>query len=273
MPKLKNKQTSFLNGKGASDVLRALKTSYLPIYLAHSDIRQRYRRSTLGPFWITISTGVMVACIGLIFGGLFKTPIYDFLPFLAIGLILWNFISSCLTEATTVFASSEAIIKQLSIPLFSHVLRMLARNFFIFLHNIIIVPIVLLIVKRPIGWDLFYVMPGLLLLLLNLMWISLSLAIVCARYRDLTQIVVSILQIFFYVTPIIWMPSLLSARKEVMLLDPNPFYHLIELIRLPLMNQPPSLLNWLYPCALLIIGWSVTLLLFNKYRSRVAYWL
>ena len=124
--------------KGLIDVLEGLKSWKLAFFLAFADIRQRYRRSTLGPFWITISTAVMVACLGLIFGSIFKSPLKDFLPFLATGLIIWSFISSSLTEATTVFLSSQAVIKQLPLPLFVHVLRMVFRNFYIFLHNIAI---------------------------------------------------------------------------------------------------------------------------------------
>ena len=132
-----------LEHTGCKDIFLSLKELSLPFLLAKADIRQKYRRSSLGPFWITISTGVMIACIGLIFGGLFKSPTEDFLPFLTAGLIFWTFISNCLLDATQVFVNSEAIIKQLPIPLFSHVLRMVIRNFYILLHNILIFPIVI----------------------------------------------------------------------------------------------------------------------------------
>jgi len=258
---------------GASDILSALKNVRLPLFLAQSDIRQRYRRSTLGPFWITISTGVMIACIGLIFGRLFKSNNAEFLPFLASGLILWAFISSTLIDATNVFSESQAIIKQLPIPLFSHVLRMIARNFYIFLHNVLIIPLVLLVVHKEVGFNSLYFIPGVVLLLCNLTWMSLLLGIVCTRFRDITQIVTSCLQIAFYVTPIIWMPSLLPARTSVMVLEPNPFYHLLQIVRAPFMNEAPTIMNWLYSFLFLLIGWVVTIMFYNKYKKRIAYWL
>lgn len=174
----------------------------LPLYLAKADIRQRYRRSSLGPFWITISTGVMIACIGIIFGNLFKSPIKDFLPFLAAGLIIWSFISTVLIEATQVFITAEPIIRQLPIPIFSHVTRVVARNFIIFLHNIVIYPIVCLCVMRGFNFNVLLVIPGLALLIVNLLWMGLVIGIVCTRFRDMGQIVQSLLQIVFYVTPI-----------------------------------------------------------------------
>lgn len=262
-----------LDGKGTKDLASALLNMRLPLFLARSDIRQRYRRSTLGPFWITISTGVMIACLGFIFGKIFKSPISEFLPFLAVGLILWGFISQVITEATTVFVSSEAIIKQLPIPYFSHVLRMVARNFYIFLHNIVIFPLVCLIFKITPNLNLMFIFPGLLILVFNLLWISLLLGIICTRYRDLTQVVGSFLQIVFYVTPIIWLPSLLPAKAGIMFLDPNPFYHLLQIVREPLLNHAPSILNWVVSISLGIVGWLLTIIIFNRYRTRIAYWL
>lgn len=258
---------------GRGDVVLSLKGILLPFLLAKADIRQKYRRSSLGPFWITISTGVMIACIGLIFGGLFKSPMADFLPFLTAGLIFWTFISGCLLEATQVFVNAEAIIKQLPIPLFTHVLRMVIRNFYILLHNILIFPIVLLFVQRGINWNAIYFIPGLLLLIANILWISLLLGVICTRFRDLTQIVASFLQIFFYGTPIIWLPSLLPQRTSLMILEPNPVYHLLEIVRAPLMGNSPSFPNWLISSLFALIGWVLTIFFFDRFRKRIAYWL
>lgn len=258
---------------GVKDVLAALSQIGLPLYLAKADIRQRYRRSILGPWWITISTGVMIACIGVIFGTLFKSPMHEFLPFLSAGLIIWGFISSAVMDATTVLIGAEAIIKQLPIPVFTHIIRMVGRNLIVFFHNLLIFPFVCLCVQKGINWNILYFIPGIVILTLNLLWISLLLAVICTRFRDMTQIVGSLLQIAFYVTPIIWMPSLLPARASVMLLDPNPIYHLLAIVRDPLIGLSPSLMNWFVSTGLLLIGSLLSLLLFNKYRARISYWL
>lgn len=258
---------------GTSDVIKGLKNIELPAFLAFSDIRQRYRRSSLGPFWITISTAVMIASIGVIFGNLFKAPMQEFLPFLTAGLVIWSLISSVIVDSTNVFVGAEAVIKQLPLPLFSHVERQFFRNFIIFLHNLIIFPFVCLIVGKSINLNILLSIPGILLLSLNLLWISLVLSIVCTRFRDLGQIVSSVLQVFFYVTPIMWLPSLLPQRASSMILDCNPFYHLIEIVRQPLLGNVPSLENYLNALGYLLLGWVVALALFNKYRSRIPYWL
>lgn len=251
----------------------SFKASRLPVFLAYSDIRQRYRRSSLGPFWITISMGVTIACIGIIFGNLFKSPMREFLPFLSAGLILWSFISSILTEATTVFPNAEGIIRQLPIPLFTHIYRMIMRNIYILGHNILVLPVVYLCVGKTVNFECLLFIPGFFILLVNLAWMSLVLSILCARFRDLTQIVGSLLQIFFYITPIIWMPSLLPARASLMILEPNPFFHLLNIVRNPLLSQPTTISNWVISCLIGVLGTGASIIFFNIYRRRIAYWI
>lgn len=258
---------------GLEDIIKGLRQIHLPLYLAKADIRRRYRRSTLGPFWITLSTGIMIATIGAIFGNIFKSSISEFLPFIAVGLILWSFVSSVVNESCTVFPSSEATIRQLPLPLFIHVERMIFKNLLIFFHNIIIFPIVCLIVGKPINFVSLISVIGLLVVTVNLGWVSLLLGMVCTRFRDLTQIVASILQIAFYVTPIIWLPNLLRARGSAFFLDTNPLYHLMELVRAPLLGNYPTALNWIVSLTLMFLGWSVTVFLYNRYKKRIAYWL
>ncbi len=260
-------------GPGLKDIILSFKDSRLPIYLAYSDIRQRYRRSSLGPFWITISMGVTIGCIGIIFGSIFKSPMNEFLPFLSAGLILWGFISSVLTEATTVFPNAEGIIRQLPIPLFSHIYRMIMRNIYILSHNLLVLPIVYLCVQKTISLEILLFVPGFLLLLINLAWMSLIISILCARFRDLTQIVVSILQVFFYITPIIWMPALLPSRASLMVLEPNPFYHLLSITRDPLLNTAVEPSSWVIASSMAILGSLISIVFFNVYRKRIAYWI
>ena len=255
------------------DISGACKRHVLVGVLGWQDIRQRYRRSALGPFWLTISMGVMIGTMGIVFGRIFKSPMQEFLPFLSIGIIFWGFISTIITEACTGFIAAESIIKQLPIPLFVHILRMLWRNIIIIGHNIIIFPLVLIAVGKPIGLIALLSIPGFILLTINLTWISLILAVVCTRYRDLPQIIASLIQIIFYLTPIIWMPKTLPENAGFYLLDFNPVYHLIEIVRAPLLGQLPTANDWIISTALGLFGSIVAINFYGTYKRRIAYWL
>jgi lipopolysaccharide transport system permease protein len=257
----------------AADIAAAIRRYRLAGMLGWQDVAQRYRRSAIGPFWLTLSVAVTIGTIGFVFSQVFKSSLAEFLPFLATGLVLWNFISTTLNEGCSSFIAAEGIIKQLPVPLFTHVLRVLWRNAVMLAHNLVILPLVFLAVGKPLGWAALIGIPGLLLAIANLGWITLVLAVLCTRFRDLPQIVGSGLQVVFYLSPILWMPSLVPARATDVLLDFNPVHHVLELMRTPLLGHAPHPMSWAVCAAAAAGGWGVALLLYGRFKRRIAYWL
>lgn len=260
-------------GVALRDIGNALSKFRLALIFGWQDVAQRYRRSRIGAFWLTLNMAVFVTALGMIFGTIFQTDLHEFLPYLCAGVITWGFISTSLTEGCTSFSASEGIILQVRIPLFTHILRTLWRNVIILAHNIVIFPILLIIFGGKINLNLLWVIPGFLLLCINLAWIMLLLAIVCARFRDMTQVVTNILQVMFYATPIMWMVKVLPDHVSRDFINWNPFYHFVELVRAPLFGVSPTMLNWSVSVTLMLIGWVATIAFFGRYRWRVAYWL
>jgi len=240
--------------------------------LGWQDIMQRYRQSAIGPFWITLSMVLQIATIGFVFSYIFHLPIQEYVPFLATGVIIWTLISTTISEGCLCFVESEAIIKQLPIPLFVHVFRAVWRNTLILFHNILILPLIFIFLSQSVTPLMLLAIPGFLLLIFNLVWIALLLGIISARFRDFPNIINSLLQIAFYVTPVIWMPKLLSERVEFMILDFNPFYHFIEIIRSPILDSWPNPMSWLIVGVIGVIGWFATLFIASRYQDRVAFW-
>ena len=264
---------NFIGIISVKDIAASLVRMNLVLLLGWHDIKQRYRRSYLGPFWITISMGVFVGCIGFLFGQILKVPLAEFLPFLAIGLIIWNFSLSVITEGSEGFISAESVIRQLPVPLFVHILRVIWRNLIILGHNLIIVPVIFFVMDRSVEPTLFLSLIGIGLLLLNLGWFTLLMSVLCTRFRDLSEVLKSILQVVFYLTPIMWMPSLLSERSGMYVLNFNPIFHLIELVRAPLLGEVPAMIHWNVAIVMAIFGWSLAILLYGKFKDRIAYWL
>lgn len=258
---------------GACDLRDALLRTSLVARMGWQDVKQRYRRSALGPFWLTISMAVTIGSIGLVFSQVFHTSLTDFLPFLTIGLILWGFVSTVVTEGCTGFIVAEGVIKQLPMPLFFHMLRLTWRNIIILAHNIAIIPVIFILVGKPLEWAGVLSIFGLVVFVLNVLWVTSILAVLCTRYRDLPQIVGSVLQVVFYVTPIIWMPSLAPEHAAAYLLDTNPLYHILEIVRAPLMGQIPTVTNWVFSVGMAAAGWTLALVIYGRFRRRVPYWL
>ena len=252
------------------DLVQGARAHHLWYLLGWQDIRRLYRRSVLGPFWLTLSMGAFVGALGTLYGMLFKVDIAEYMPFLAVGFIVWTLISGVITDACNVFIHAESIIKQVGLPLSVHVYRLLWRNLLIIVHNAAVFVVVAAVFGVWPGWAGLLALPGLVLLCLNGIWVSLLLGIISARFRDVPPIVASIVRICFFVTPIIWMPELVPQRA--MVLEINPFYHLVEVVRAPLLGEVPGLGSWIAVLSMTIGGWILAFAFFRRYRWRIAYW-
>lgn len=258
----------------ATDDLRgAVRRRYLATTLAKQDVGRRYHQSRIGAFWLTINMGITIGVIGLVFGLLFRAPMQTFLPFLAAGVIIWGFISTCINEGCVAFSSADQIILQVRMPLATHVLRVLLRNIIILAHNILIFPIALFAVGGTLHWQIFWMIPGFAILALNLFWMMLAASVICTRFRDMTQVIQNIMQVTFFLTPIVWMPRSLPEHAPKWIFDLNPFAHLVSLVRDPLLGTTPSLTTWCVSLVLLLFGWIFAVAFFGRYRRRIAYWL
>jgi len=249
-----------------------IKDFQLLLMLGWQDVKQAYRRSSLGPFWITLGMSVQIATIGIVFGLIFRSDLAEFLPFLATSLIFWGLLSTVLSESTSAFVSSEALIKQLKIPFYVYIFRGVWKNLIVLGHNVVILPVVFLAMAQRFSWEVVLVVPGLILFLTNLSWMATVLAIVSTRYRDVQQITSSFLTVAFYLTPVIWYPQLLPGGSAHLLLGLNPLYHLMQIVRLPVLGEVPTFENWILSLAFAIVGWLFAHLVYQKYRNRIAYW-
>lgn len=248
------------------------KTFSLAVMLAWQDVKQAYRRSAIGPFWITASMAVQIAAMGVVFGMIFKTPLYEYLPFLASSIILFGLISTVVTEGCMAFIGAEAMIKQLNISMFVHVFRVVLKNIFNFAHNLVLIPLVFLVMWHPMGWQLILFIPGMVLVILNLTWIVVILGAISARFRDIPQIVAAAMTIIYFVTPVMWQPTLVPAGTAHLLLGLNPFYHLLQLVRLPFLSGVPTLENWSLSLLMAFVGWLAAFALLKKSGKQIAFW-
>jgi ABC-2 type transport system permease protein/lipopolysaccharide transport system permease protein len=254
-----------------ADVGNALGRWELWLTMAWQDIRQRYRGSMLGPFWVTINMGLMVALLASIYSKLLGAAIQEYLPFLTLGFLIWRWIELSVNESTLVFIIANRYIKQLRLPVTLFVFRLIARNLIVFAHNFVVYLVVAVIVGLNPGWDALLAIPGLILGTICIFWITLLFGMLSARFRDFPQIIASLIPIAFYVTPILWEPKLIGARRFV-LVDYNPFYYFLEVIRAPLMGHAPPAGFWKVTIAITLALTAIGFPTFRRFRGRLSYW-
>lgn len=257
--------------RGAADVVGGFGVWRMWWMLAKNDVVRRYRRSRVGQLWLTLSMAALIFGMGAVYASLFGTSMADYLPHLGTSLVLWGLIAATITESCSGFTDNENIIRQISLPRFTFLLRTIARNIFVFAHNLIILPILYLITNSPINWTALLFIPGLLIVIANIAWIGYILAIVSARFRDIPQIVASVIQIAFFISPVVFKPTQLRFDHPVLVL--NPFASMLDVMREPLLGNLPSASSYMILLGLLVVGWSLTLAFAGKYSHRVVYWL
>lgn len=245
-------------------------------YLGWQDIKQRYRRSVLGPLWISISMGVIALGLGILYSALFSLPIATFLPHVAVGLLIWNFVSGCILEGSEVFIASEGLIKFLPAPLSLHIFRLVWRQALFFLHNLVVWAVLMVIFPHPLGPSTLLALPAFAVLAVNGVWVAILSGILATRFRDIPPIIASITQLVFYLTPIVWSVDILkdneAARERASLVEFNPVFHFVEIVRQPLLGQEIVGRYWLVAGIITVVGWAAALVCLRNYRSRVAYW-
>lgn len=252
------------------DLIEGIGCVHIWPMLGWLEIKHRYRRSVLGPFWLTITTGVLVAGLGLLYGRLFNQDTADYLPYIAVSIILWQFLASSINDSCQTFIAAEGYIKQTKLPFSIHVMHVVWRNLIIFGHNLIVIFVVLLIFPLSIDWIQLLFPVGVLLITINSIWFGLLLGLLCARFRDIPLIVGSVVQLAFFLTPVMWKAEMLGSTPWVVEL--NPFFHLLEVARAPILGYIPAISTWLVVGGITIIGYVVALGIFGRFRARLAYW-
>jgi ABC-type polysaccharide/polyol phosphate export permease len=238
--------------------------------MAFHDIRQRFRRSVLGPFWLTLSMGILIATLGLVLSALLGQDIREMLPYIAVGLIFWGLLTGCINDGSNIFIGNESYIRNVPLPLSAHFYRMMARNIIIWVFNMAIYFVVLIFFRVKFDWQFLLFFPGFALFLLNAAWMGLAAGILSTRYRDIPQVIANIVQVVFYITPVFWSPATLPHR--VAFVEMNPLYHVLELARAPLLGQGITLDNWLFAIGLAAIGLAFTAFLYRRDYARISYW-
>ncbi len=255
--------------------LRDLRNSFQRIGLAWSlawhDVASRYRGSVLGPFWITLSMGLMVLGIGFLYASLFDLPLHQFLPYVALGIVFFGVLTGTINEGCDTFVLASGMLSQTSLPMLTFVWRTVFRNVINLGHHLVIVIAMLTYYDYWTTANVPLALLGVVLMVLNASWMSLMAAIASARYRDIPQIVVSVMQFAMFMTPVFWMPS--RFGKHQIFLDLNPFYHLLQAVRAPLLGQPVQAQSYLVLIAMAVIGWLVTFAIFARTRRRLVHYL
>lgn len=240
--------------------------------LGVSDLRQRYRRSMLGPFWVTISMGIQAIVMGFLLAFLFKLDVQRYLPFLCISLVTWNFLMNSISDGANCFISMSGVILQVRRPLWTYMMLVLWRNAIIYAHTLPVF-IIAAVAYGVYPSSQYLLAPlGLVLLVANVSWIALVAGLLSARFRDVPLLIQSLFSALVWLTPVFYQLDQLGQTSR-MIIELNPLTYVMGVARAPFLNEALPLSVWLVALGVAVFGWVLALALFSRTRARVPYWL
>ena len=255
----------------AADISQGIANKNLWLALGWNDVKNRYNRSKIGVFWASLSLLILVAALGPVYSRLMAVELREYALHLLLGFVIWNYVSGILTESAREFVSSSNYLISFQLSYFTLLLRVVWRNLVVLGYQMLVFLLFAIALRQPvtIAWTMAPL--AIMLITLTALWMALLISVFATRFRDLDELLNNVLRLVFFVTPIIWMPHLNS--ELALIADLNPFYHLIEIFREPLLNGNIVERNWTISIILALSGWLIAFPLFARFRSRIAFWL
>ncbi len=259
-------------GRAVQDFCESAELYPLWMHQGRAEVLRRYRRTVLGPLWHTLSLGVFIAVTGVIWSSIMKADLHRYMLFLPSGLIVWGMISAYVVDGTAILtgAQQQALSSRMPYPMLA--MALVWRLFLIFLHQLPLCVIFGVLFGGRLDANTLLLIPGTLLAAANGVWMSLLAGLITLKFRDAQSAIASFMHILMFATPVFWSRDLLIGQKIAWLVDANPLYHLVEVMRQPLLGEQPTSVDWLVSTLMLAVGLVVTVFVYGRVRHRIAYW-
>lgn len=256
------------------DLRNSVRAPEFWTYSSWLDIVTKYRRNVLGLAWVVIPVAVFVVAIGSVYSMIMGHEAEFYIPYLAVGYIVWRFMVQCLTESTSILRGHKSFIMDGRTRLTDFVLRSIAKAFFYFACSLVVVVAALIWSPDMSVLNLATMLVTFPLLVVNLIWVSLCMSLVGARHADAGEMVNTALRFGMLLTPILWVGERFSRDTlwwwAVHL---NPAYHLISIVRGPVLGYEVAATTYWFVAVMTLGGWALALLLYRRYARFVPLWI
>ena len=246
----------------------ALRPSFLWAWM---DVKLKYRRSMLGPFWQTINTAVIILCISYITSTVFNSDTLSNIPYVGLGIISWAMIAAYVSTSTDTFIQHRDLIRDTNMPISLFIGRAVFRVFIMSLHNLILYFIALPFLPITFNWYAPLAIIGIAFMLVNGFWLAGVLGFLCARFRDLEMVIHNLMQLVFFITPVFWDYKTIQSDR-MFIVEYNPLFYFIEMIRAPLLGQAVPLHFYGIALGITVVGYLLTYGIYRTFRRHLPYY-
>lgn len=252
------------------DLIRGSRQWRIWSALAWNIIKMQYRRTVIGPFWITLQQTIFIIVLGYIFAGIQKEKFSPFFLYFATGYTIWLLISSFVTTAGNTFMGINGLPNMTQVALSNHIYLQFASQMMLFAHKVVPLIVILSLSHNIIAVNIPLLICGFCLLLVFGFWISALLGCLSLRFQDLKPAIASAMQVMFFLTPIMFEQSRIPGGEA--LSNFNPFFHIIVVVRGNIINENVTSINYIAAIVINIIGICFTLWVLRWSRPKLAFW-
>lgn len=248
---------------------------YFWTHLALSDLRSRWRGSFFGVLWTVIQPLGMTLLLALVFSKIFHIPIREYAPYILSGMIIWDCVTASALNGSQAFIQADAYIKQCRHPLAIYTLRTVLGNLIaLALASVALAGWVLIALSDTFNWSWLAALLIFPILLLIAWPLATLLAYISTRYRDLPHALGLVFQAMWFISPVYFTEDTFRGGNLRALVDYNPIYHLLEIVRAPLLHgQWPTGRNYVYCLGSIAVLSLLAWLTGRRAEQRVIFYL
>ena len=263
----------FQKNLAIKDIKFALNNISSWSYLSFFDLKLKYRRTFLGPWWLVIGIAISASAMCFLWSTIFNLDWKQYLTYLFSGFIIWMWISQIIIDAPEIFTGDVSrYIKAYPNPPIFYIFRKCYLSLLLFLHHIPLILIVTLFVNGKIELSILYLLPlGLFIIFVNSILFTVNIGMVAARYRDIEPLIKSLMPPMLLLTPVLWKPEMLGEYS--FLIYYNPFTYFVGIVRNDLIGLDFDYKIWIGALIITVIQIFMYIILYSKKSKRIIFWI
>ena len=253
------------------EFIQLIRYRDLIVLLVENILKNRYKRSVLGIFWMLLNPLLQTIVLTIAFGTMFKSSLPNYAVYILSGLLAWNFITQTAQYAMSTMAYGGGLLNRIYIPRATYIVAATGNGLINLVISISSLVIIIIFLGHPITWTWLFLPVSIGILTIFVLGFALLLSTAAVFFTDTVDIYQVFIQALFFLTPIMYPPSIFPAELHQFLLL-NPFITLIDIFREPIYaNQIPDVAliikATLFSLITLLAGWIV----FTKRADQLAY--
>lgn len=240
------------------------------MFISLTDLRSKYKRTILGPFWVVLGLAAGSIGLGFLWSVLWNVPTAEMLPRITVGFLVWILISSTIVEGSNSLISQEVLIKNIKLPFSFFPLLSLCRQVINFVHSLLIIIVLYLFFPLENYGNIIWFFPALIITLINMFLLTFLLAVLSSRFRDIQPLIAAIMPMLFFLSPVLFRIQQTESISWLMWL--NPLTYVISILRDPLLGQKPEMIFFVVMSAFTVVLYIFLAILIKKKINNIVYW-